>query len=121
MKAAGQEGLNIQTYPKQTDAIQQLIVGRADATITQDTEFAFRETAQPGQFKIAYPYPDPETFGIYHRQDSPELAAALEEAVVAMQDDGTTAQIAETWNLPVEGVQFSEFDPGATPEATPAG
>jgi polar amino acid transport system substrate-binding protein len=120
LQAAGQPAINIQLYPDQTDAIQQLIVGRADATISQDTEFAFRETAQPGQFKIAYTYPDPETFGIYHRQDSPELSAALAEAVIAMRDDGTTAQIAETWSLPVEGVQFSELDPSATPEATPA-
>ena len=55
----GKPLMEIQSYPKQTDAIQQLVVGRADATITQDTEAAFRETAQPGQFKIAYTYPDP--------------------------------------------------------------
>ena len=36
--------MEIQSYPKQTDAIQQLVVGRADATITQDTEAAFRES-----------------------------------------------------------------------------
>ena len=65
-EAEGKPLMEIQSYPKQTDAIQQLVVGRADATITQDTEAAFRETAQPGQFKIAYTYPDPETFGIYY-------------------------------------------------------
>jgi polar amino acid transport system substrate-binding protein len=121
LQAAGQPAINIQLYPDQTDAIQQLIVGRADATITQDTEFAFREIAQPGQFKIAYTYPEIRTFGIYHRQDSPELSAALQAVVEAMRDDGTTAAIAEAWSLPVEGVQFSAFNPGATPEATPSG
>jgi polar amino acid transport system substrate-binding protein len=120
LAAAGSEQMNLQQYPKQTDAIQQLIVGRADATITQDTEQAFREIAQPGQFKIAYTYPDPETFGVYHRQNSPELSAALRETVEAMRDDGTTAAIAEAWSLPVEGVQFNEFDASATPEATPS-
>ena len=103
----GQPLMEIQTYPKQTDAIQQLVVGRADATITQDTEAAFRETAQPGQFKIAYTYPDPQTFGIYFRQDSEPLAATLAETVGAMRDDGTLAEIAEIWNLPVEGTNFS--------------
>ena len=68
LQAAGQAGDEIQSYPDQTDAIQQLVVGRADATITQDTEAAFRESAQPGQFKIAYTYPDPQTFGIYFRK-----------------------------------------------------
>jgi polar amino acid transport system substrate-binding protein len=119
-EAAGQPLMEIQPYPKQTDAIQQLVVGRADATITQDTEAAFRETAQPGQFKIAYTYPDAETFGIYYKQGAEPLGAALAETVEAMRDDGTLAEIAETWHLPVEGTNFSTEVPSATPEATPA-
>ncbi|HLL50720.1 MAG TPA: ABC transporter substrate-binding protein [Thermomicrobiales bacterium] len=120
LQAAGQPGIDIQSYPDQTDAIQQLVVGRADATITQDTEAAFRETAQPGQFKIAYTYPEAETFGIYFRQGSEQMAATLAETVEGMRDDGTLAEIAEIWNLPVEGTDFSTEVPSATPEATPA-
>src|SRR5829696_8186037 len=60
LQEEGQRAIDIQSYPDQTDAIQQLIVGRADATITQDTEAAFREIAQPGQFKVAYTYPGAE-------------------------------------------------------------
>jgi polar amino acid transport system substrate-binding protein len=120
LQAAGQTAINIQPYPDQTDAIQQLVVGRADATITQDTEAAFRESAQPGQFRIAYTYPDAQTFGIYHRQDATALAAALAETVEAMRDDGSLAAIAETWNLPTEGTDYSTTLPSATPEATPA-
>lgn len=121
VRAAGSPAIDIQLYPDQTDAIQQLIVGRADATITQDTEAAFRAIAQPDQFKIAYTYDEPQTFGIYHRQDSPELSAALRDVVEAMRDDGATVMIAETWSLPVEGVEFNEFESDATAEATPAG
>ena len=120
LEAEGQPLMTIQSYPDQTDAIQQLVVGRADATITQDTEAAFRETAQPGQFKIAYAYPDSQTFGIYFRQGSEDLAATLASTVEAMRDDGTLAAIAENWNLPVEGTDFSTEVPAATPEATPA-
>ena len=120
LQAAGQPAIDIQSYPDQTDAIQQLVVGRADATITQDTEAAFRETAQPGQFKIAYTYPEAETFGIYYHQGNEPVAAALKETVEAMRDDGTLAEIAETWNLPAEGTNYSTELPSATPEATPA-
>jgi polar amino acid transport system substrate-binding protein len=116
----GKPLMEIQPYPKQTDAIQQLVVGRADATITQDTEAAFRETAQAGQFKIAYTYPDPQTFGIYYQQGAESLGATLKETVEAMRDDGTLAGIAETWHLPAEGTNFSTEMPSATPEATPA-
>jgi polar amino acid transport system substrate-binding protein len=120
LQAAGQPAINIQPYPDQTDAIQQLVVGRADATITQDTEAAFRENAQPGQFRIAYIYPDAQTFGIYHQQDAEALAAALAETVEAMRDDGTLTAIAEAWSLPTEGTDYSTEVPSATPEATPA-
>src|SRR3712207_5949208 len=120
LQEAGQQAIDIQSYPDQTDAIQQLVVGRADATITQDTEAAFRESAQPGQFKIAYTYPEAETFGIYFQQGAEPLAAALQETVEAMHDDGTLAEIAETWNLPAEGTNYSTELPSATPEATPA-
>ena len=120
LRAAGRDEVNIQTYPDQTDAVQQLIVGRADATITQDTEAAFRETAQPGQFRIAYTYPDPETFGIYYRPDAAALGAALKSTVEAMRDDGTLAALALKWNLPEAGANYSEPDFSATPVATPA-
>jgi polar amino acid transport system substrate-binding protein len=117
LQEQGLAAMNIQSYPDQTDAIQQLVVGRAEATITQDTEAAFRENAQPGQFRIAYTYPEAETFGIYHRQDEEALGAALKEVVEAMRDDGTLAEIAATWSLPEEGTDFSTEMPSATPEA----
>jgi polar amino acid transport system substrate-binding protein len=120
LQTDGKAPMTIQTYPKQTDAIQQLVVGRAAATITQDTEAAFREIAQPGQFKIAYTYPDTQTFGIYYRPDASALEAALKEAVEAMRDDGTLAKIAEKWNLPTAGAQYTGNIYGATPEASPA-
>ena len=121
LQSEGKEGINIQTYPKQTDADQQLVVGRADATITQDTEAAFRETAQPGQFRIAYTYPDTETFAIYYRKDATALGGALQDAVEAMRSDGTLAEIATTWNLPSEGAEYTrELDGEATPAASPA-
>jgi polar amino acid transport system substrate-binding protein len=120
VQEAGQPAIDIQSYPDQTDAIQQLIVGRADATITQDTEAAFRENAQPGQFRIAYTYPEAETFGIYYRQGSDALATALQETVEAMRDDGSLAAIAEAWSLPTEGTNYSTEVPAAASEATPA-
>jgi polar amino acid transport system substrate-binding protein len=122
LRADGKEGINIQTYPDQIDADQQLVVGRADATITQDTQLAFRETEQPGQFKIAYTYPDAQTFAIFYNPDATALGGALEEIVEGMREDGTLAEIATTWNLPVEGTEFTrefEASPVASPAATP--
>lgn len=120
LKSEGKDGITIQPYPKQTDADQQLVVGRADATITQDTEAAFRETAQPGQFKIAYTYPDAQTFAIYYNKDATALGDALKNAVEGMRNDGALADIARTWNLPPEGANYTDDVGGATPAASPA-
>lgn len=121
LESEGKEGINIQTYPKQTDADQQLVVGRADATITQDTEFAFREKAQPGQFRLAYTYPEAQTFAIYYNKDATALGGAINQAVEDMRADGTLAGIATTWSLPEAGAEFTrEVGITATPAATPA-
>ncbi|MCC6315274.1 MAG: ABC transporter substrate-binding protein [Thermomicrobiales bacterium] len=124
LEAEGKPLMTIQTYPKQTDAIQQLVVGRADATISQDTEQAFREKAQPGVFKIAFTYPDTQTFGVYYRPDEAALGAALKQTIEAMRDDGTIAAIAKKWNLPESGANYTGhiYNPdeeNATPAATP--
>lgn len=121
LKADGKDGITIQTYPKQTDADQQLVVGRADATITQDTEVAFREQEQPGQFQIAYTYPETQTFAIFYNQDATALGGALETIVEGMREDGSLAGLATTWNLPEAGAEFTrEFGPAASPVASPA-
>jgi polar amino acid transport system substrate-binding protein len=106
LQSQGKPGINIQTYPKASDAVQQLVVGRAVAVYTQDTEAAFRSKAQPGQFEIAYADPSAETFGIYLRKDQTKLGDGLKSAVEKMRQDGTLAEIAKRWGLPESGTQL---------------
>ena len=106
LKAQGKSGINIQTYPKASDAVQQLVVGRAVAVYTQDTEAAFRSKAQPGEFEIAFRDPDAETFGIYHQKDDTELGSGLKKAVDKMRQDGSLADIAKRWGLPETGTEL---------------
>jgi polar amino acid transport system substrate-binding protein len=106
LKAQGKPGITIQTYPKASDAVQQLVVGRAVAVYTQDTEAAFRSKAQPGQFEIAYADPSAETFGIYVRKDQTELGDGLKSALEKMRQDGSLAEIAKRWGLPESGTQL---------------
>jgi polar amino acid transport system substrate-binding protein len=104
MAAEGKTPPDVQGYPKATDLIQQLVVGRADAAVTQDTEAGYRAKQNPGQFEVAYQYPDKETFGVYHRKDATELAAALEEALRALDENGTLRKIAEQEGVPPGGL-----------------
>jgi polar amino acid transport system substrate-binding protein len=103
-EANGLEASNVQGYDKFNDAIQQLASGRADAAITQDIDVAAREQQQPGNFEIAYTFPDAETFGVYYRPDSPEIGEKLYEALSELDKSGQLQEFAEASAMPAEGI-----------------
>lgn len=100
---AGREKIVLQTYPKQTDAIQQVVVGRAIGTISQDTEFAYRDLQQPGELKILYAAGAADQYAAYFRKADADQAAVT-SAVKALFSDGTMKTIAEQWKLPLSTV-----------------
>jgi polar amino acid transport system substrate-binding protein len=103
LAADGKDMTDIQGYPKATDAIQQLIVGRADAVMTNDTEAAFQDKQNEGQFETAYAYPPNDTFGVYYPPAKKDLGRALEEALEALKEDGTLERVAKVNHLPPAG------------------
>jgi len=96
---AGKAPAQIQTYPSASAVIQQILVGRAAATITQDTTAAFRIQQMPGQLQIPYSYGDGETYGIYLRKGG-DNRAALVKAIEALQASGEMKTLLKKWNLP---------------------
>jgi len=104
LAAAGKPKMTLQTYPKQTDAIQQVLVGRAVASISQDTELAYRDLQQPGQLKVLYAAPEKDQYAAYIRKD-PGDAAALKEAIAKLAADGKLKEIAARWKLPASSVE----------------
>ena len=99
LKAKGQPGLTIQSYPGGADAVQQLTTGRAVAAMTQDTEAAWRAVAQKGQFAIGYTYPASDQFGIFFAKN-PADYKLVKADIEALRADGTLAKIAAKWRLP---------------------
>ncbi len=95
----GKKPLTIQTYPKETQVVEQLLTGRAAAAITQDTEAAYRSIAEPGKFVVAYDYPPTNSFGIYFRKN-PTDVTLIEAEVAALRADGTIKALAARWHLP---------------------
>jgi polar amino acid transport system substrate-binding protein len=96
---AGKPPAEIQTYPSASAVIEQILVGRAAATITQDTTAAFRLKQMPGRLQIPYNYGDGETYGIYLRKGG-DNRAALVEAIEALQASGEMKTLLQKWNLP---------------------
>ena len=78
-EANGLEPSNVQGYERFGEAINQLTVGRADAVFSQDIDAAARQESQPGEFEVAYTFPDAETFAVYYSPDAPEIGEKIYE------------------------------------------
>ena len=99
----GKLGFNLQSYPGDNDAVAQVILGRADVDLTQDTSFAFQAKAHPGKIAVAYTFPDKDTFGIYFRKGD-ALGAKLKAGVAKLKSNGTLARLAAKYKIPASDV-----------------
>jgi polar amino acid transport system substrate-binding protein len=104
-KSAGRPQFTLQSYPGDTDAVAQLLIGRADAVLTQDTSGAYQKKQHPGKLAIAYLFPESDAFGIYYRPADKKLGTSLRAAVKTFKKNGTLRKIATKWQIPVANVK----------------
>ena len=97
--AAGKKPIDIVVFPKDTDALQQLQIGQADAYGTTLETAAFYMTKAPGVFEVAGPPFHQILTAIGYRKDEPALGAALQKAIDAMRADGSLRAILKKWQL----------------------
>jgi polar amino acid transport system substrate-binding protein len=98
LKAKGLKPVDVQLYPKASDGIQQVLIGRAYATTTQDTELAFRELQNPGALVSIYEFEDEQSFGVFVRKGGND-GAAINEALTGLKENGMLAEISQRWHL----------------------
>jgi polar amino acid transport system substrate-binding protein len=104
-KSAGKAQFTLQSYPGDTDAVAQILIGRADAVLTQDTSGAFQKKQHPGNLAIAYLFPETDTFGIYYRPSDKKLGIGLKAAIAKLKKNGTLKKIAAKHQIPVSDVK----------------
>jgi polar amino acid transport system substrate-binding protein len=97
-------GFNLQSYPGDNDAVAQVIIGRADAVLTQDTSFAFQAKAHPGKIAVGYTFAAKDRFGIYYRKGDP-LGTKLTAGVAKLKSNGTLVRLAAKYKIPVADVK----------------
>jgi polar amino acid transport system substrate-binding protein len=95
---------NLQTYPGDNDAVAQVILGRADVDLTQDTSFAFQAKAHPGKIAVGYTFPAKDTFGVYYRKGD-AIGAKIKAGVAKLKANGTLARLAAKYKIPVGNVK----------------
>jgi polar amino acid transport system substrate-binding protein len=89
-------GWKIESYGTQTDAVQAVLSGRADANVAGNTAIQWAAKSNP-QIKLSYLYSTGLVWAIALRQDSAELRKTLDGAVECLKTDGTIAKLHEKW------------------------
>jgi polar amino acid transport system substrate-binding protein len=104
-KSQGKSQMNLQSYPGDEDAVAQILLGRADAVLTQDTAAGSYKTKNPGKLAVGYLFPESDRFGIYYRKADKKLGAALKTAIKTLKKKGTLKKIAAKYQLPATDVK----------------
>jgi polar amino acid transport system substrate-binding protein len=97
-------GFTLRSYPGDSDAIGQILIGRADAVLSQDTSAAFAMSKHPGKVAIGYLFPQTDKFGVYYRKGD-AIGAKIATAIKALKANGTLTALAKKYNIPTGDVK----------------
>jgi polar amino acid transport system substrate-binding protein len=98
------QGFTLHSYPGDSDAIGQILIGRADAVLSQDTSAAYAMSTHKGKVAIGYLFPETDAFGIYYRKGDAvgtKIAAALKQ----LKGSGELVTLAKKYNIPTGDVK----------------
>ncbi len=87
---------DVKTYPKDTDAIQALLSNRGDAWVSDKFVVLDALKANPGKFQQG-DFLFQEKIGMAVKKGDTSLKAALNDALAALEKDGTYAKISDQY------------------------
>jgi polar amino acid transport system substrate-binding protein len=97
--AAGKPKIDIQTFQKDTDAFQQLSLGRVDAYSGDSPVCAYYAATSSGKFEVGGSPIAPAPIGIAVSKTETVLRDAVKAAVNGMYADGTMKTIVAAWGM----------------------
>jgi polar amino acid transport system substrate-binding protein len=95
---ADKYGFKYEAYPTNSDAVQAVLSGRADATLGGNTVAAYAVTRNPGKLALTTLTVDQGlVWAAVFRKDDAELRNAVDVALECLKKDGTIAKLSEKW------------------------
>lgn len=89
-------GWNVESYGTNTDAVQAVIAGRADANVAGNTVAAWAAKQNPA-VKLSYLHTTGLVWGMPFRKGDEALRNRIEDVIECMKIDGTIAGLSEKW------------------------
>jgi ABC-type amino acid transport substrate-binding protein len=95
---AAKLGFTVEAYPTNSDAVQAVLSGRADATLGGNTVSAYAATRNPGKLQLTTLTVDQGlVWAAVFRKDDPALRNAVDAALECLKTNGTIARLSEKW------------------------
>ena len=112
-EAAGEEAIDIQQFEGQDEATAALVSGRVDASLADSPVMAYAVQQTNGQLELLGDIYDSAPYGWVVPQAQTEFAQVLADALSALIEDGTYAEILEKWGVEAGAIDTPEVNPTA--------
>ncbi|MBF9035288.1 transporter substrate-binding domain-containing protein [Rhodobacterales bacterium HKCCE2091] len=99
MEAAGLDPIDIRAFDSNSEAIQALVSGQAEAAYLNDPQAAFYITTSEAPYELAFTGNSANQLAIATLKDNTVLAERILAALEEMREDGTYQEIVDKWGV----------------------
>jgi len=106
---AGKKAIQVLSYPNQDDAVNAVVLGKADAVTADSPVTAYAIKQSGGKLQQAGDITEAAPYGWPIKKGSP-LIQAMQKAVQSLMDNGTYLQICKKWGVQAGAIKTANIN-----------